>query len=171
MTHHKHHDTSEVDHWRPKSGWWKPPPFPQNNWTKTSHSFAYEITQPIKTNHAKFQCSLAYWDGPHPVCGVCFSLNNPLHIIISSPDSFVMKQEPEIHEQHLRKASQDNWVSTASLLLYFPPRLYGSPTLSFFFLFCCLFKQPLTSLVLEKCCLTLLEMGKRNLAGIFQPCR
>ena len=45
----------------------------QLNWTESSHSLAYEITQPIKTNHGTFHghqtCSL-WWP-----CGMCFFLN------------------------------------------------------------------------------------------------
>ena len=43
---------------RPKSGWWpnslKSPPLPQNSWN-IPPSLAYEITQPVKANHAIFQ--------------------------------------------------------------------------------------------------------------------
>ena len=60
---------------RLRSGWWpksrKSPPLPQN---ESSHSWAHEITQPIKTNHDTFHSRCIYplcWPA---LCGVCFSL-------------------------------------------------------------------------------------------------
>ena len=42
---------------------------------QSTHSLAYKINQPIKTNHTIFGATLTFWDGPYSVCGVCFSLN------------------------------------------------------------------------------------------------
>ena len=43
----------------PRSGrWprtWKSPPLPQNSWNNPPNLLAYEITQPVKANHAKFR--------------------------------------------------------------------------------------------------------------------
>ena len=62
---------------RPRSGWlpksWKSLSPPQNSWNNP-HSLAYVITQPVKTNHAKFGGCICLCDGPQSVCGVCFSL-------------------------------------------------------------------------------------------------
>ena len=42
----------------------------------SSHSLAFEITQPIKANHTTFQGYSLFWDDPlYSVCRVCFSLN------------------------------------------------------------------------------------------------
>ena len=60
---------------RLRSGWWpksrKSPPLPQN---ESSHSWAHEITQPIKTNHDTFHSCCIYPLWWPALCGVCFSL-------------------------------------------------------------------------------------------------
>ena len=60
---------------RLRSGWWpksrKSPPLPQN---ESSHSWAHEITQPIKTNHDTFHSRCIYPLWWPALCGVCFSL-------------------------------------------------------------------------------------------------
>ena len=92
--------------------------------------------------------------------------------------SFEAKQEPQIHQQHTGEASQEDWVN---LSLWLPCRSRGtallpaltcplSPLLS---LFCFLTLSPFRlslspPLPFERCCLTLLEMGKERSARHFQ---
>ena len=48
----------------------------------SSHSFTYEITQPIKTNHPHIPWPLTSWDGPYSVYGVWIFLNKPAFTLL-----------------------------------------------------------------------------------------
>ena len=54
------------------------PPFTLEQQEYSSHSLAYELTQPIKTNNLIPQGTLAFWEGPYSVYGVCISMNKPV---------------------------------------------------------------------------------------------
>ena len=72
-------DSSKASHQRPKCGqWpssWNLPPSPR----QSSHSLAYGITQPMNNKHTTFKATLTLCNGPHSVCGVCFS--EKIHIL------------------------------------------------------------------------------------------
>ena len=94
--------------------------------------------------------------------------------------SFEAKQEPQIHQQHIGEASQEDWVK---LSLWPPCHSRGttllpavscplSPLLSLFcFLTLSPFRLSLSPLLhLRGAALLCWKWGKRDLPGIFKPC-